>query len=508
LNAKTVAYANLTPAAARALEAAQLLASRLGFPETLPVHLLHGLLEEEEGRAAVLLTQAGLAVGRVELTLVERSTGVPGQPGVRPGLHFKTQEVFDYAREVAGDLSGERQTTSEHLLLALLRRDQDLRRELSALGLDFSRLEAAVASSQVPLVLEEPLHLSEATERIETARILDASANRAREALRVIEDYCRFALDDRFLSEQAKQLRHDLAEILTSLPPTLLLEARDTLGDVGTTLSTTREYQRSRLAEVVRANLSRLQEALRSLEEYGKLHSPRLGQGFEQVRYRCYTLERAVVLGTQARQRLADARLYVLVSGAACTAALDWTIQEAAAGGAQVIQLREKNLNDRELLERARKVRAWTRKAGVLFIMNDRPDIARLAEADGVHVGQEELPIKEVRRVLGPDALIGVSTHTIEQVRHAILEGASYLGVGPTFASSTKHFNGLPGLDFVRAAAGETSLPAFVIGGINQNTLPAAVAAGARRVAVSEVICRADDPRAVAAELLRLLVGT
>src|SRR5205807_1428505 len=162
-----------------------------------------------------------------------------------------------------------------------------------------------------------------------------------------------------------------------------------------------------------------------------------------------YTLERAVLLGTAARQRLADARLYVLITGSLCTATLDWTIQEAAAGGAQIIQLREKGLCDRELLERARQVRRWTHKANVLFIMNDRPDLARLAEADGVHLGQEELSVKDARRIVGPDALIGVSTHNLDQVRQAIRDGASYIGVGPAFASATKHFNELPGPEFI-----------------------------------------------------------
>src|SRR5205823_5073266 len=115
-----------------------------------------------------------------------------------------------------------------------------------------------------------------------------------------------------------------------------------------------------------------------------------------------------------------------------------------------------KSLSDRQLLERARQVRRWTRAAGVLFIMNDRPDIARLAEADGVHVGQDELPVKEVRRIVGPDVLVGVSTHNLDQVRQAILDGANYLGVGPTFPSGTKSFDEFPGRHFVRQVALET----------------------------------------------------
>jgi thiamine-phosphate pyrophosphorylase len=128
-----------------------------------------------------------------------------------------------------------------------------------------------------------------------------------------------------------------------------------------------------------------------------------------------------------------------------------------------------------------------------------------MCEADGVHVGQDELPVKEARRILGPDALIGVSTHNLEQVRQAVLDGASYLGVGPTFPSGTKHFDELAGLDFVRQAVAETTLPAFVIGGVTLETIDQAVAAGARRVAVSQAICKAEEPRAVAAEICRVL---
>jgi thiamine-phosphate pyrophosphorylase len=241
------------------------------------------------------------------------------------------------------------------------------------------------------------------------------------------------------------------------------------------------------------------------LEEFGKLRSAALARQLERLRYRSYTVERAITLGASARRKLADARLYVLIGSSECTAELEWTIGEAAAGGAQVFQLREKGLDDDELLGRARRVRQATSKARALFILNDRPDIARMVGADGVHLGQRDLPVKEARRIAGPEMLMGMSTHTIQQVREAILNGASYIGVGPTFPSKTKSFAEYPGLDFVRAATSETSLPCFVIGGINQATIGDVIAAGAKRVAVSEAICKANEPRVVAAQLRRLL---
>jgi thiamine-phosphate pyrophosphorylase len=302
-------------------------------------------------------------------------------------------------------------------------------------------------------------------------------------------------------------MRHDLTAALASLPAGALLQARDTPGDVGANLSTEAEGERASPAAVARASLKRLQEALRSLEEFGKLHGPDLARSLEALRYRSYTLEKAILASGPARERLRDARLCLLVTGAQCSGPLERTIAEAAAGGVDVVQLREKGLSDRNLLERARQVRRWTREAGVLFVVNDRPDIARLAEADGVHLGQDDLPVREARRVLGPDALIGVSTHDLAQLRQAVLDGAGYVGVGPTFPSGTKDFAQLAGLDYVRAAAAATSLPAFVIGGVSAANVGEVLAAGGRRVAVSGAILRADSPRAAAAEIRRLLTA-
>jgi thiamine-phosphate pyrophosphorylase len=488
-----------TPAVVRALEAADQWARRQAKTEILPIHLLVGLVEEEESQASAMLARLGPTGAAVRIAL--GGNGGTVFPAASPlPLAATTEQAFCRARALAPEAGPDQAIAGDHLLLALLGADPEIVRFLAPLGLKPALVQAEMESRQAPVLQPaEPLNLGEPTERLDAARILDAAANRAREALRVVEDYCRFVLNDAFLTAELKTLRHDLTAAFSSLPPGLLLEARDTRQDVGTQISTPAERERQSLREVALVNAKRLQEALRSLEEVGKLFGPDMSQTLEQLRYKSYTLERAVLLGSDARQHLADAHLYVLLSGAACKAALDWTIREAAAGGATMFQLREKDLNDRELLERARQVRRWTREVGALFIMNDRPDIARLAEADGVHVGQDELSVREVRRIMGPGALIGVSTHNLAQLRQAILDGASYVGVGPTFPSGTKQFAEFPGLDFVKQAMAETSLPAFVIGGVTLECVGAAVAAGTRRLAVSQAICEADDPRGVAA---------
>lgn len=505
-----------TPAVARALELAEAWARALAEPAVRPVHVFQALLQEEEGRAWALLSQAGLEPGRVRMVIPPPHKEAPHADESLP-LDKVTQNVLALARTLARDYALEHAVASEHLLVALLREDHTLRDSLAAHGLALAQLESEILSSKVPpLALDEPLELDHATHTLDVARILDACANRAREAARVVEDYCRFVLDDALLSRTLKELRHELTDALKSLPGLVLLEARDTQGDVGTTISTEQEQERGSLIEVVQANWKRLEEALRSLEEYGKLYdtSPLssaarqrgggegLGQKLEALRYRAYTLERSALLSNDARTRLENARLYVLLTASRCKHSLATTIREAAAGGAKIFQLREKDLADRELLERAREVRRLTREVGALFIMNDRPDLARLADADGVHLGQDELPVSAARRILGPDALIGVSTHNLDQVRHAVLDGAGYIGVGPTFPSATKEFDQFPGLEFVKRATAETSLPAFVVGGVTLANLDAAIAAGAKRVAVSDAICGADDPKAVALEMV------
>jgi thiamine-phosphate pyrophosphorylase len=137
--------------------------------------------------------------------------------------------------------------------------------------------------------------------------------------------------------------------------------------------------------------------------------------------------------------------------------------------------------------------------------MNDRPDLAVLAQADGVHLGQEELSVKDARRIVGPEMLIGVSTHSIKQARQAVLDGANYIGVGPTFPSTTKNFETFPGLDLLRAVATEIRLPAFAIGGITLENLPQVLATGIQRVAMSGAITGIENPENSVHEFLKML---
>lgn len=204
------------------------------------------------------------------------------------------------------------------------------------------------------------------------------------------------------------------------------------------------------------------------------------------------------MLQLRRREAFARVRLYVLITQSACRRPWLAAAEEAIIGGADCLQLREKDLEGGELLERARALVALCRQHDVLCIINDRPDIAILSDADGVHVGQGDLPAREVRRLIGEDRLIGVSTHGMEQARTAVVDGADYIGVGPVFRSSTKPREILPGLAYARQVAKEISIPSVAIGGIHAQNIGEVAATGVSAAAATASVVGADDPRAAA----------
>ena len=199
-----------------------------------------------------------------------------------------------------------------------------------------------------------------------------------------------------------------------------------------------------------------------------------------------------------ADPRLAGRRLYLV-----CDASFR-RVEEAVAGGVDIVQLRDRSLADAELLVAARRMAEECRELGVPFLVNDRPDIAVLARADGVHIGQDDLPPAEVRRIVGPGVLIGRSTHAPAEIETA--EGVDYIAVGPVYETPTKPGRSATGTELVRYAAAWAPVAWFAIGGLDPATVPAVVAAGATRIVVVRAITEAPDPRA-AALALRAALG-
>jgi len=336
-------------------------------------------------------------------------------------------------------------------------------------------------------------------------RILDANFNRAREALRVAEEYARFALDDRALSAAAKTMRGELQRLYEALPAGALLARRDTPADVGTTITSETEALRDSPAAVATAACKRLTEALRAIEEYVKCVAAEAAPAVEALRYRAYTFEQQLSRQAAMGARFRGVRLYVLLTGELCRADPVITAGAAVAGGADCIQLREKHLTDRRLLGLARRLRALTRETGTLFIVNDRPDIAAVTGADGVHLGADDLPAAETRRILGADKLVGLTAHSLAEARAAAAAGADYIGVGPMFPSPTKAAVPAAGAPLLAEVLREVETPAVPIGGITAGNVEELVAVGARRVAVCQAVIAAADPAAAAREIAERL---
>jgi thiamine-phosphate pyrophosphorylase len=214
-------------------------------------------------------------------------------------------------------------------------------------------------------------------------------------------------------------------------------------------------------------------------------------------------------LGADRRARLATARLYLVCGSisdaSSAEAALPDLLRAAIAGGVDIVQLREKRLPDDELVSVANATRALCERLGALLIVNDRPLVAREVGADGVHVGQEDMPVAEVRELLGPDMLIGLSTHASREIDAVDAGFLDYIGVGPVHATPTKPGRAAVGLDLVRYAAKHASVPFFAIGGIDARNVSAAIDAGARRLCVLRAIASAENPEHAARELRELI---
>lgn len=340
----------------------------------------------------------------------------------------------------------------------------------------------------------------------DTQRIIDANYNRAREALRVMEDYARFILDDATLARAIKETRHELR---VSVPDALhldLVRSRDIVGDVGREVSTELEGLRETPTDVVIAAGKRLSEALRTMEEFGKTTAIAPAVTWERLRYRGYELERRLMITMSARARLGSVRLYVLITEDLCCG--EWLAVSASAlrGGANCLQLREKHLADAELLRRATRLTALCHEHGALCIINDRVDIARLSGADGVHLGQDDVSVVQARRVLPAGSVIGASTHTSEQIDAGIATGADYLAVGPMFPSRTKPQNHVAGPGMLRTARARTGLPLVAIGGITRDNAGAVLAsADCCSLCVCSAVIGASDPESACRELVQVI---
>ena len=380
----------------------------------------------------------------------------------------------------------------------------------------------------------------------EIYRIVDVNANRAREGLRAVEEVARFILDEPQFTARLKGMRHNITEVLKSFPIQELLSARNSQGDVGRELHQPGEDRRDNYQEIVRANMVRSQEALRALEEFSKVINSRISERFKRLRFQLYLLEKEVgerltveskgqaapspfplpsgertkagpALGAGVRgkgkfldnQILRGWKLYVILDKELIGNQDPVEIVKAvAAGGGTAIQWRDKKGSAREAVKVVSQLKEDNSLKNMYIIINDRVDLTLAAGADGVHLGQDDLPLFWARKLLG-EKFIGISTHSEEEARQAEREGADYISLGPIFPTQTKKDTGPPlGVKKIEKVKKTRGIPLIAIGGINETNIEEVIAAGADVVAVSSAVLKAKDVAAATRELLNRLEKT
>jgi thiamine-phosphate pyrophosphorylase len=327
-------------------------------------------------------------------------------------------------------------------------------------------------------------------------RIIDANFNRAREALRVIEDFCRFALNSATLTERAKKLRHELSAAINMLDAGKLLASRDTRGDVGVGKVVEPRFARVTLKDGLIAGCKRLAEALRTLSEMSQTVNPSVAQTVEKLRFDAYALEKDIAIFGEPAEKFRRVALYVIITSNLPADVIFFT-HKCAAGGADCVQLRTKGIDDVTLFATAAEFVKICRAAGVLSIINDRVDIAVAAGADGVHLGQNDLPVEQARKLQLTPLIIGKTTHSLKQLSAACSELPTYVSIGPVFTSETKPDVAVAGLDYIREAKDNlvgSGIGNVAIGGITLDNVEEILNAGAGAIAVCSAVAKAADP--------------
>lgn len=330
--------------------------------------------------------------------------------------------------------------------------------------------------------------------------MIDANTNRAAEALRTLEDICRFVIGAAALAAQLKALRHTLRSTVAGVDGLVLAASRDAANDPGAPRAQP-AVGRVDACEIAAAAGSRATEALRALEEALRVVDPELAVQVERLRYAAYDASAAVTLavGTGRARQWACC---VILTESLCHRPWREVLRAALNAGADCVQLREKSLTDAALLDRACEIVEMARPCGAAVVINDRVDIALASGADAVHLGTDDLPIRDAR-TLGGSLLIGASTHDLLEAAAAITAGADCCGVGAMFPTATKPDRAASGLPYLRAFIERfPHVPHLAIGGITAARVPELAAAGCRGVAVSGAICGADDPGAETAAIV------
>ncbi len=331
------------------------------------------------------------------------------------------------------------------------------------------------------------------------AQLIDANLDRAREGLRVIEDWCRYGLQRKDLIVTIKNFRQQLGQCHKEI----YKQARSASTDQGSGLTHLAQQKRNDPLEIVFANCARVQEALRVIEEFSRSTDEKLSNVASQIRYEVYELESNILKATRGnvlRKKLQSCKLCLVTKP---HPELFNIVSNALKAGITMVQYRCKKEIDSNKVSQAQKLAALCKEHRSLFIINDRVDLALALDADGVHLGQEDIPVDIARNLLGSEKLIGLSTHSLEEAKSAQDKGCDYIGFGPVFKTNSKPGLNPLGFSSFKELSRSISLPWFAIGGINQKNVSQVFDEGATRVAVINSIMNEKDTYIATQTLLR-----
>lgn len=343
----------------------------------------------------------------------------------------------------------------------------------------------------------------------DTLRIIDANLNRIGEGLRVLEEIARLTLNDTVLTQQLKNLRHEMVKVGAELPPRLL-QARDAADDVGADLEVPGEERQRDIQAIIAANARRVQESLRVMEELARTPGLDLDtEKYRRARFSLYTVEKRLLSRMLRQDRIKRlAGLYVIVDTAVLKGRSHTDIAtQVIRGGAKIIQLRDKEHSQKELLAMAQEMKNLCAEQDVLFIVNDYLDIALAVDADGLHLGPDDLPIAIARRLLPIDKILGGSARTVDRATVAQSEGADYIGVGAMYPTATKERAEVVGPGRLKEIRQSVALPLAAIGGINEDNVREVIKAGASAVVVISAVLEAEDVAGATRQLVEIIKG-
>jgi len=340
-------------------------------------------------------------------------------------------------------------------------------------------------------------------------RIIDANINRLGEGLRVLEEVARMTLNDPVLTQKLKDMRHKAVKINAELYQELL-SSRDAAGDIGSSMEVAGESDSRDVKGIIAANAKRAQESLRVLEEMAKIPSLNLhSEQYREARFELYTIEKELVARILRKAKMERLKgLYVIIDTEWLKGRKPAEIAgQAIKGGASIIQLRCKERSHREFLNMGMELKEVCHEKGVMFIVNDSLEVALATKADGLHIGQEDIPVLEAKKLLPIDMLLGCSVRTVDEAKKAQKDGADYLGVGAIFATATKESYQVVGLKRIEQIKKAVALPIVAIGGINKENINEVMEAGADAAAVISAVMGRDDVQKTTRELVNIIRG-